>query len=84
MFTPALTQGMEKRDRRSGVRIDSSLLGSFGGVVRETDQAKILLGRGSASGFRDDVVHMHAQATILLRRQTISAALFVPLREQRT
>ena len=75
---------MEKRDRRSGVRIDSGLLRSFGGVARETGQAKILLGRGSASGFRDDVVYVHTQATILLCHQTISAALFVPLREQCT
>jgi hypothetical protein len=64
--------------------IDSGLLRRFGHVARETRQAGILFGGRPSDRFRNDVVDVHAQATVLLGRQTVDTALSIACVEQRS
>src|SRR5712692_5721827 len=84
MVTPSLTQGVEERHCLCSQWIYSGLLHPFVNIAGETGQTQIVRCGEPASDFRNNVVHVHAEATILLSCQAIGATLFVPFSAQVT
>jgi hypothetical protein len=76
VFGPLIAPGIEQRNQRAALRIDTAQVRALGEIAPRTAQREVLRFIGATVLFRDDVFDVQGKVAVLLAKKAILASLF--------